>query len=165
MPLSLSVPTSLEYFASLVQSDDHFPLLEAAASLAQDEYPEFDTQQLLGDVDQLLARIQRRLPADAPALQRLRTLNQFFFVDLGFGGNVNNYYDPEKSYLNAVLRTRRGIPISPVMCIGKNAALKPTNIVQNVHRPSRSLIIRPLIFGNQKCRPPITGKTLMPRST
>ena len=68
MPLSLSLPTSLEYFASLVQSDDHFPLLEAAASLAQDEYPELDVQQPLGDMDQLLARIQRRLPADAPAL-------------------------------------------------------------------------------------------------
>lgn len=112
MPLSLSVPTSLEYFASLVQSDDHFPLLEAAACLAQDEYPELDVQQLLGDVDQLLARLQRRLPTDAPALQRLRTLNQFFFADLGFAGNINNYYDPENSYLNAVLRTRRGIPIS-----------------------------------------------------
>ena len=112
MTLSYSVPTSLEYFASLVQSDDHFPLLEAAASLAQDEYPELDVQQLLGDVDQLLARLKRRLPADAPSLQRLRTLNQFFFVDLGFAGNVNNYYDPENSYLNAVLRTRRGIPIS-----------------------------------------------------
>lgn len=36
----------------------------------------------------------------------------FFFKDLGFGGNVNNYYDPENSYLNALLRTRRGIPIS-----------------------------------------------------
>lgn len=112
MPLSLSVPTALEYFASLVQSDEHFPLLEAAASLAQDEYPEFDVQQLLGDVDQLLARIKRRLPADAPELPRLRALNQFFFADLGFGGNVNNYYDPENSYLNAVMRTRRGIPIS-----------------------------------------------------
>eukprot|EP01034_Spumella_vulgaris_P009910 gene9910-12577_t len=112
MSLSYSVPTSLEYFASLVQSDDHFPLLEAAASLAQDEYPELDMQQLLGDMDQLLARIKRRLPADAPALQRLRTLNQFFFRDLSFGGNVNDYYDPDNSYLNAVLRTRRGIPIS-----------------------------------------------------
>ena len=49
MSLSYSVPTSLEYFASLVRSDEHFPLLEAAASLAQDEYPEFDVQQLLGD--------------------------------------------------------------------------------------------------------------------
>ena len=65
MVLSLSTPTSLQYFASLVQSDDHFPLLEAAVSVAQDEYPDLDVQQVLGDVDQLLARLKRRLPADA----------------------------------------------------------------------------------------------------
>lgn len=112
MPLSLSAPTALEYFSSLVQSDEHFPLLEAAVSLAQDEYPELDVQQVLGDVDQLMARLKRRLPADAAPLQRLRLLNQFFFHDLNFGGNVNDYYDPDNSYLNAVLRTRRGIPIS-----------------------------------------------------
>ncbi|RYF76797.1 MAG: tetratricopeptide repeat protein [Comamonadaceae bacterium] len=112
MPLRLSPPTALEYFESLVQSDEQFPLLEAAASLAQDEYPELDVQQVLGDVDQLLARLRRRLPADAAPLQRLRLLNQFFFHDLSFGGNVNDYYDPDNSYLNAVLRTRRGIPIS-----------------------------------------------------
>ncbi len=112
MPLSLQPPTPLEYFTSLVQSDDHFPLLETVVSLAQDEYPELDIQQVLGDVDQLLARLKRRLPADAAPLQRLRMLNQFFFRDLSFGGNVNDYYDPDNSYLNAVLRTRRGIPIS-----------------------------------------------------
>ncbi|OUM03573.1 SirB1 family protein [Variovorax sp. JS1663] len=112
MTFSFQAPTALEYFESLVRSDDHFPLLEAAASLAQDEYPELDVQQVLGDVDQLLARLKRRLPADAAPLQRLRALNQFFFHDLSFGGNVNDYYDPDNSYLNAVLRTRRGIPIS-----------------------------------------------------
>ncbi len=112
MPLSLLAPTPLDYFASLVQSDEHFPLLEAAASLAQDEYPDLDVQQILGDVDQLLARLKRRLPPDAAPLARLRALNQFFFRDLNFGGNVNDYYDPDNSYLNAVLRTRRGIPIS-----------------------------------------------------
>ncbi len=112
MHFSLEAPTPLAYFATLVQSDDHFPLLEAATSLAQDEYPDLDVQQVLGDVDQLLARLKRRLPADAAPLQRLRMLNQFFFRDLSFGGNVNDYYDPDNSYLNAVLRTRRGIPIS-----------------------------------------------------
>lgn len=112
MMFRYSAPTALEYFASLVQSDDQFPLLEAAASLAQDEYPEMDVAQVLGDVDQLLARLKRRLPADAAPLARLRALNQFFFHDLSFGGNVNDYYDPDNSYLNAVLRTRRGIPIS-----------------------------------------------------
>lgn len=112
MVFKFDVPTPLAYFSSLVQSDEQFPLLEAAACLAQDEYPELDVQRVLGDVDQLLARLKRRLPADAPALQRLRLLNQFFFRELSFGGNLNDYYDPDNSYLNAVLRTRRGIPIT-----------------------------------------------------
>ena len=112
MTFSFQAPTALEYFGSLVSSDQDFPLLEAAASLAQDEYPDLDVQQVLGDVDQLLARLKRRLPSDAAPLARLRALNQFFFHDLSFGGNVNDYYDPDNSYLNAVLRTRRGIPIS-----------------------------------------------------
>jgi regulator of sirC expression with transglutaminase-like and TPR domain len=102
-----------------VGSDDHFPLLEAAASLAQDEYPELDVQQVLGDVDQLAG------PPEAPpagrrrAAARLRALNQFFFRDLNFGGNVNDYCDPDNSYLNAVLRTRRGIR-SRWRCCGSN---------------------------------------------
>ena len=32
--LPLSAPTPLEYFRTLVQSDEHLPLLEAAASIA-----------------------------------------------------------------------------------------------------------------------------------
>ena len=112
MRLSFDTPTPLGYFTTLVQSDEQFPLLEAAATLAQDEYPELDVQQVLGDMDQLLARLKRRLPADAAPLQRLRLLNQFFYRDLSFAGNVNNFYDPDNSYLNAVLKKRKGIPIS-----------------------------------------------------
>ena len=109
---TLAAPTPLDFFAALVGDDDQLPLLEAAVSIAQDEYPDLDVQQVLGDVDQLMARLRRRLPADAPPLQRLRGLNQFFFRDLGFGGNVNHYYDPDNSFVHVLLRTRRGIPIS-----------------------------------------------------
>jgi len=112
MSIRFDVPTPLAYFATLVQSDADFPLLEAAACLAQDEHPELDIQQVLSEVDQLLERVKRRVPGDASALQRLRVLNQLFYRDLGFGGNLNDYYDPENSYLSAVLRSRRGIPIS-----------------------------------------------------
>jgi regulator of sirC expression with transglutaminase-like and TPR domain len=112
MSFQFEAPSPLEYFGALVAEDMSLPLLEAAASIAQDEYPELDVQQVLGDVDQLLARLKRRVPSDAPALQRLRALNQFFYRDLSFAGNVNHYYDPDNSYLNAVLKTRRGIPIS-----------------------------------------------------
>ncbi|MEN9383117.1 MAG: hypothetical protein RL323_260 [Pseudomonadota bacterium] len=112
MPLTWSRPTPLDYFTALVGDDSGFPLLEATVAVAMDEYPELDVQQVLGDVDQLLARVKRRLPADAPPMHRLRLLNQFFFQELGFGGNVNHYYDPDNSHLNVVLRTRKGIPIT-----------------------------------------------------
>ena len=112
MKLDLSTPTPLAYFAALVASDEQLPLLEAAASLAQDEYPELDVEQVLADMDQLAARLKRRVAAGAGAMDRLRTLNQFFFGDLGFAGNVNDYHNPDNSHLNVVLRTRRGIPVS-----------------------------------------------------
>ena len=152
MPLNLAVPSPLQYFSSLVESDTHFPLLEAAVSLAQDEYPDLDVGQVLGDVDQLLARIKRRLPGDAPELQRLRALNQFFFRDLGFGGNINDYYDPDNSYLNSVLRTRRGIPITLAvlwleLAVGLNLNARgvafPGHFMVKVNLPKGQVVIDP----------------------
>ena len=152
MQLNLAVPSPLQYFSSLVQSDTHFPLLEAAVSLAQDEYPELDMEEVLGDVDQLLARLKRRLPGDAPELQRLRALNQFFFRDLGFGGNINDYYDPDNSFLNTVLRTRRGIPITLAVLwlelavgLGLNArgVAFPGHFMVKVNLPKGQVVIDP----------------------
>jgi regulator of sirC expression with transglutaminase-like and TPR domain len=80
--------------------------------LAQDANPGLDLQAVLDDLDGLAQRLRRRLPADAAALQRLRALNRYVFEELGFAGNVNDYYDPANSYLDQVLARRRGIPIS-----------------------------------------------------
>lgn len=110
--LFFEAPTALAYFAALVADDASLSVLEAAVAVAQDEYPQLDTQQVLADVDELVHRLRRRIPADASALQRLRLLNRYFFEELGFAGNVNNYYDARNSYLPEVLRTRRGIPIT-----------------------------------------------------
>jgi regulator of sirC expression with transglutaminase-like and TPR domain len=147
-----SAPTPLGYFAALVGEEDAFPLFEAAASIAQDEYPDLDIQQVLGDVDQMLSRVKRRCNADAGPLQRLRTLNQFFFRDMGFGGNVNNYYDPDNSYINAVLRTRRGIPISLAVLwleLATGLGLKargvnfPGHFMVKVNLPNGQVVIDP----------------------
>ena len=111
-PLIFETPTALDYFASLVADDASLSLVEAAVAIAQDDYPELDTQAVLAEIDTLAARLKRRFPADAVPVQRLRWLNRFFFQELGFAGNVNNYYDPDNSYLHRVLSTRRGIPIT-----------------------------------------------------
>jgi regulator of sirC expression with transglutaminase-like and TPR domain len=104
--------STLEYFAMLVADPTDLPLLEAAASLALDEYPDLSIQMVPNAVDQLVGRLHRRLPADAAPIARVRALNHFFYNDLGFRGNLNNYYDPDNSYVHLVLSTRMGIPIS-----------------------------------------------------
>ena len=153
MQLNIHPPTPLEYFATLVADDDAFPLLEAAASLAQDEYHDLDVQQVLGDVDQLVARLKRRMPPDAAALHKLRALQQFFYRDMSFAGNANNYYDADNSYLNAVLRTRKGIPISLAIVwlevaqsIGLNArgVSFPGHFMIKVTLPRGQVVIDPL---------------------
>jgi len=111
-PLLLHPPTTLEYFASLVEDDSSLPLLETAIAVAQDEFADLDTQTVLAEIDTLAARLKARMPADAVAIQRLRWLNRFFFQELGFTGNVNDYYHPHNSYIHLVLQTRRGIPIT-----------------------------------------------------
>jgi regulator of sirC expression with transglutaminase-like and TPR domain len=111
-PLQFDVPTVLEYFSSLVADDASLSLVEAAASIAQDECRDLDTGSVLADIDALADKLRRRIPADAVPVQRLRWLNRYFFQELGFAGNVNDYYDPRNSYLHTVLATRRGIPIT-----------------------------------------------------
>jgi regulator of sirC expression with transglutaminase-like and TPR domain len=103
---------SLDYFASLVQQDDSIPLFEAALAIAQDVDPQLDLSATQAEVDIMAARLQRRLPSDASSVQKLRMLNHFFYHELGFAGNINDYYDPDNSYLHRVISTRRGIPIS-----------------------------------------------------
>ncbi len=103
---------SLDYFASLVQQDNDIPLFEAALTIAQDVDPRLDLTACMVELDKFAVRLKRRLPADVAQIAKLRLLNNFFYQELGFAGNVNDYYDPDNSYLHKVLSTRRGIPIS-----------------------------------------------------
>ena len=104
--------TPLDYFASLIQQDDAIPMFEAALSIAQDAEPKLDMTACMLAIDKFALTLKQRMPKDIAKIPKLRMLNTFFYQDLGFAGNVNNYYAPDNSYLNKVLSTRKGIPIS-----------------------------------------------------
>jgi regulator of sirC expression with transglutaminase-like and TPR domain len=146
-------PTALQYFASLVAQDEGFALLEAAISVAQDEALGLDPQGVLAQIDALAAQLKRRVPADAVVLQKLRFLNRFFFQDLGFAGNVNDYYDRRNSYVHEVLATRRGIPITLALIymelaahIGLNArgVSLPGHFLVKLHTGQGEVLIDPM---------------------
>jgi regulator of sirC expression with transglutaminase-like and TPR domain len=112
MAMQFAVPTPLAYFASLVADDGQVHLLEAAISLAQDDFPQLDVQGVLAEVDELARRLKQRIPSDAAPAHRLRLLTNFFHGELGFAGNLNNYYATDNSFIHRVLQTRRGLPIA-----------------------------------------------------
>ncbi len=150
--LHFDAPSALDYFAALVAEDTSFPVLEAAVAIAQDDEPALDVQGVLARVDELAVRLKRRIPADAVPLQRLRLLNRFFFQELGFAGNVNNYYDRRNSLMPAVLDSRRGIPITLAVLYVEIAAQSglsaqgvsfPGHFLVKVQMPRGEVVIDP----------------------
>ncbi len=150
--LPTDVPSTLDYFGTLVADDASLPLLEAAVAIAQDEHPALDVTAVLTEVDELARRLRGRLPADAAPLQRLRLLNRFFFQELGFAGNINDYYDPRNSLMPDVLSSRRGIPITLAVLYLELAAQVglqargvsfPGHFLVKVHMPLGEVVIDP----------------------
>lgn len=148
----------LDYFTSLVQQEDSIPLFETALAIAQGVAPELDLIAAQLEIDGFAERLQKRLPADASDMQKLRLLNHFFYRELGFGANLNNFYDPENSYLDRVLATRRGIPIS-LAVIYMELAQQIGLEFQGVSFPGHFLIKLPLAAG-AIVLDPLTGASL-----
>ena len=148
----------LEYFTSLVAEDESFPLTEAALALAQDAYPDLDVQGVLAEIDALMMRLKRRLTKDADVVQKLQMLNQFFYRELGFAGNLNDYYDPDNSYLNIVLSKRRGIPIS-LAVLYLEMAQQIGLAARGVSFPGHFLL-RVTMAGGEVMMDPVSGEAL-----
>ena len=87
-------------------------LAEAALLCAQDNYPDLDIRSQLESLEALAAKLRDRLPADFSVTHRLVALNNYLFRELGFSGNMDEYYDPRNSFLNDVLARKTGIPIT-----------------------------------------------------
>ncbi len=153
-------PTPLDYFATLVAEDKGLNLLEAAVSLAQDECPTLDVQAVLAEVDGLARRLRERLTPQTSPPERLRQLTRFFHGELGFAGNLNNYYAADNSFIHRVLQTRRGIPITLAVLLlelGEHAGLRMAGVAFPGH-----FLVKCRIGLGEVVLDPFTGDTLSP---
>jgi regulator of sirC expression with transglutaminase-like and TPR domain len=117
---------SLHELAELVRrADGRIDLGRAALSIARWQYPALDADAYLERLDGL-ARAVDGTRRSTDALGRLHRLREYLFVEQGFAGNREDYYDPRNSLLNDVLDRRRGIPITlslVLMEVGKRLGL------------------------------------------
>lgn len=109
-PESSAAAVRLREVIGLPEAD--IDLAEAALLIAKNAGQDLEVAHYLSRIDQLAAQLAARLPHSASDMDRILALNAFLFQDLGFGPNVQDYYDLRNSFLNEVLERRMGIPIS-----------------------------------------------------
>jgi regulator of sirC expression with transglutaminase-like and TPR domain len=102
-------------FQKLLRGETNVDFVALLLEYARDAYPDLDfapTCEALDALgDQARGRLQN-LPPAAHDADRLRALSRFLYQTAGFRGNDAEYYDPQNSYLNDVVRRRLGIPIT-----------------------------------------------------
>ncbi len=91
---------------------ERLKLAEAALVIASEAYPQLDIAAYLQRIDELALTLRQRLRADIAPAEKLTMLNHYMFTEIGFAGNIEDYYDPRNSYLNEVIDRRLGIPIT-----------------------------------------------------
>lgn len=144
----------LNQFSALL-CRENFSLAEACLLIAQDAYPDLDVVHYLSRIDAFAATAKSRLSKDAFAEQKVMVLNRFLFNELGFCGNLGDYYDPRNCYLNQVMERRTGIPITLsilYMEIGQRLGLR----LQGVSFPGHFLV-KLRVTGGQLVLDPFCG--------
>lgn len=129
--------------------DAEIPLDEAMLLVAAQAEPGVDVARSLVALDQI---------ADSCPTPTLDVLVRHLFVDLGFAGNREHYYDARNSYLNRVLERRLGIPISLavlVIVVGRRIGVPLAGVAMPGHFLLRDRV-DPEVFVD-----PFAGGTLL----
>tara|TARA_B100000029_G_scaffold25505_2_gene25118 strand:- start:2735 stop:3568 length:834 start_codon:yes stop_codon:yes gene_type:complete len=92
--------------------DNQIDLGLAALIISKHKYTDLDIKRELGLFDSLASVAETRMSQNCDPLQKINAINTYLFEEIGFRGNDQDYYNPKNSYLNEVLATRLGIPIT-----------------------------------------------------
>lgn len=103
--------TTREMLRSWISSD-HKDLLEGAIIVARYQYPGLEEEKIRAEIDQIRKDIWLELNPNQTAFEKIKTFNKVFYGHHHFQGNSKAFHSPLNSYINTVLETRRGNPVS-----------------------------------------------------
>ncbi len=93
----------------------HLPgndLLEGVFWLARYQYPDLRLEDISREIRNIARDIWLELQENLTALEKIRILNHILFEVHRFSANHGHFYSPRNNYINAVLESKKGNPIS-----------------------------------------------------
>ncbi|APZ96868.1 SirB1 family protein [Fuerstiella marisgermanici] len=101
-----------EQFIRLVRREDDVDLVVAALEIARDAQPDLDFEPTLQKIRTAVGELTRPIAMAGDDRSELELLIQFLTSDLNLHGHPESFDSPNSSYLNHVMESGRGIPIS-----------------------------------------------------
>lgn len=80
--------------------------------IARHANPHLNVDRYLRTMMDWSEQLEQKLEPIEDTRIRIEHLNRFFFNELGFKGNRDDYNNPDNSLMNEVMDTRRGIPVT-----------------------------------------------------
>lgn len=87
-------------------------LLEGAYLISRYRYRNLDIQKISNLIDKIKLDVWLELQYQLSSLEKVKIINHILYDVYGFAANVSNYHSPRNSFINDVLETRMGNPIS-----------------------------------------------------
>lgn len=87
-------------------------LLYGAYLVAKYQYPDLYFSEIEQQIESLKREVWLELNENLTALEKVRVINHILFAVNKFTRNSSNFYSPRNSYINQVLETKKGNPIS-----------------------------------------------------
>ena len=87
-------------------------LLEGVFLISHYRYKNLDIQKIRNLIDKIKLDIWLELQYQLSSLEKVKIINHILYDTYGFAANVSNYHSPRNSFINDVLETRMGNPIS-----------------------------------------------------
>ncbi|MEM9160623.1 MAG: transglutaminase-like domain-containing protein, partial [Verrucomicrobiota bacterium] len=107
----LNQTNPVEEFREFIRSLN-YELETGSLLIARIAHPNLDIGDFCQQVDKLAQRCRELVVKPTSAREECLVLNRVLFHESGFRGNIENYNDPQNSFLNCVLESRKGLPIS-----------------------------------------------------
>lgn len=89
-----------------------FDLLQGALIINRYQYPDLDEQKVILQLEDIKREIWLSLQYEMSSLEKIKLINHVFYQQFGFTGNTKNHHDPQNSYLNQVLDSKKGNQIT-----------------------------------------------------
>jgi len=89
-----------------------FDLLQGALVINRYQYPDLDEEKIILQVEDIKREIWLGLQYEMSSIEKIKLINHVFYNVYGFSGNTKNHHDPQNSYINQVLESKKGNQIS-----------------------------------------------------